>query len=164
MFQKGEVTKRRLVTSTTSEEWPALRCSNHTRVAPPSPSPAVPKSDGLICLCGANISVTMSAIRWEVGGTNTLMHTQTLHTQTGTLVHDEIAQQPHHAREAVAVELGAARESVLKLRAYGATLELESDSIIWSDVKIERDLAYATEMHEWEYLQRQIDLGCDRQR
>ena len=139
----------------------SVQTTHHTRVAPPSP--AVPKSDGLICLYGANISVTMSAIRWEVGGTNTLMHTQTLHTQTGTLVHDEIAQ-PHHAREAVAVELGAARESVLELRAYGATLELESDSILWSDVKIERDLAYATEMHEWECLQRQIDLGCDRQR
>ena len=93
----------------------------------------------------------MSAIRWGVGCTNTLMH-----TQTNTLVHDEIAQ-PHHARETVAVELDAIRDGVLEHRAYGATLELESDSIIWPDV-IERYLAYTTEMHEWECLQRQIDL------
>ena len=145
---------------TPSEEWPALR-SNHTRVVPPSP--AVPKSGSLICLSGANISVTMSAIRWGVGGTNTQMHAQTLQTSTLVpLVHDEIAQ-PHHAHETVAVELDAARESVLELRAYGAALELESDSIIWPDVKIERDLAYTTEMHEWERLQQRIDLGFDLQ-
>ena len=64
-----------------------------------------------------------------------LMYTQTL--QTNTLVHGEIVQ-PHHARETIAVELGAARESVLELRAYGATLELESDSIIWPDGRKDR--------------------------
>ena len=111
---RRNISEMRSYKKTSSEEWPALR-SNHTHVAPPSP--AVPESDSLICLKGASASVTMSAIRWGVGGSNTLMHTQTMRTQTNTLVHDEITQ-PHHARETVAVELGAVRERVLELRAY----------------------------------------------